>query len=139
VPEHDDESSETSKRWVKRVNPGTVGRGSLPVRGPLKRDSDHYPDAVVDDARSLANLQMAFGIVTAWNDQDDPNVELINEIVQSYAAETSVDDVIAGLISLCGLLAVEFSKISKTYDTSAKVLQRLSAFYAAQEGEEGWT
>jgi hypothetical protein len=83
------------------------------------------------------DLQMAFAIITAWADRENPpNVELINSVVQAYIDETSPSDVISGLISLGGLLAVEYSKISPTHETAQEVLAALATFYAASAGDE---
>jgi hypothetical protein len=86
-------------------------------------------------ARKVETLQMGVAIVTAWAEHDEPNIDLIDDLVRTYASETSANRVIEGLITVAGLLLVELRKAKPKY-TEQELLQRLSAFYAAQEGDE---
>jgi hypothetical protein len=82
----------------------------------------------------VETLQMGIAIVTAWAEHDEPNIELIDELVRTYAAEQGAERVIEAVISLAGVLLIELQKARPEW-TAEQILQRLSAFYAAQEGE----
>jgi hypothetical protein len=89
-----------------------------------------------DKRDQIESFQKAVAIVTAWmNDDDEDRIELVNRLVQTYAAEGGVERVLEGLLSLATALAVELRKARPQYHTEEEVLQRLSAYYEAHWGE----
>jgi hypothetical protein len=60
---------------------------------------------------------------------------LLNQVARTYAAGVGVERLIEGLVSLATELAVELRKARPEYGTEEEILQRLSAFYAAQEDD----
>lgn len=79
-------------------------------------------------------MQRAIAIVTAWGEDETPNVDLIGKLARDYIAEDGNDatHLIEGMVSLAGILAVEVSKA--TGFSFNEVLQRLSTTYEEGRG-----
>ena len=85
-----------------------------------------------DKRDKVENLQKGVALVTAWIEHDDGGIDLLNDLVHAYAAhERGVASLIEGLVSLATALLIELRAAAPEYGTEQKILQRISAEWAA--------
>ena len=85
-----------------------------------------------DKRDKVENLQKGVALVTAWIERDDGGIDLLNDLVHAYAAdERGVTPLIEGLVSLATALLIELRAAAPEYGTEQKILQRISAEWAA--------
>src|SRR5215216_5881782 len=110
-----------------------AGDLAVPAFGEAISSGGGSPDAVDQDKRDkVENLQKGVALVTAWIEHDDGGIDLLNDLVHAYAAnERGVAPLLEGLVSLATALLIELRAAGPEYGTEQKILQRISAEWAA--------